>query len=240
MKYPWIEDFLRLRNLDSKAKCVYLTACLEPMSLADLTRATGLSRNCVKARVRSLVEAGWIVLRLDGRKKLALPTAPQAVQQKYAEILKVRLSMAMYRGEAQMKLLLDTIVVSRNFVENARPDFLKSPVTSLNLEVDRLYPEVAGFEYLGAQHMKPYAAFGGQAKYETTRLNDLIKAGMTVEANIELVHVVKVDLTIEGMQRLIPPKMKTWPLVEGPYLRTVRETCADYMKMETGDPPRRP
>jgi biotin operon repressor len=108
VKYPWIEDFLRLRDLDSEAKCVYLAACLEPMSLADLGRATGLSRNCIKARVRSLVKAGWIEVRADGRKKLALPTAPQAVQQKYAEILKVRLSMAMYRGEAQMKLLLDT------------------------------------------------------------------------------------------------------------------------------------
>ena len=237
MKYPWLDDFLRLPNIDVSSKCLYVTACMEPLSISDLVRLTRLSRNHAKERVRSLVSLGWLALRSQGRKTLVLPTAPDAVQVKYAERLRIEISMATYRGEAQMKVLLDVIVVARDFIDNARPDYLKSPITTFNLEVDRLYPRRAGFEYDGAQHRKPVAKLGGQAKYDTTRINDLLKAGMIVEANIQLIHVVKADLTIEGMQRLVPATMKTWPLVDGPYLRAVRETCADYMTMETGDEP---
>jgi len=237
LKFPWTDDFLRLPSIDATSKCLYLTACLEPLSLSELTRMTHLSRNHVKAKVRDLVNTGWLALRQQGRRTLVLPTAPDPVQVKHGERLKIVISMALYRGEAQMKVLLDVIIVSRDFIDNARPDFLKSPISTFNLEVDRLYPKVAGYEYDGVQHSKPVAKFGGQAKYDTTRINDLIKSGMIVEANIQLIHVVKADLTIEGMQRLIPASQKTWPLVEGPYLQAVRETCADYMKMDTGEEP---
>ncbi|MEX0974191.1 MAG: helix-turn-helix domain-containing protein [Bacillota bacterium] len=235
MKSPWIDDFLKKQDVIPVAKTIYLTACLEPLSITELCRISSMSRGRVRYHLQALARQGWIVLRKEGRRVLVLPTAPDVVQVKHAKILKAMVSMALFRGEAQMKVLLDVLVVSRYFVENARPDFLRSPVTGLNLEVDRLYPDVAGFEYEGAQHSRPAVKFGGKPKYDNTRVNDLIKAGMTVEANIQLVRVVKADLTVEGMQRLIPASMKTWPLVEGPYLQAIRETCAEYMQMDTGE-----
>ncbi len=235
LKFPWIGDLLRATDVTSGAKGLYMTACLEPFSIRELARVARLSRTTVKTHLKTLSDLGWIVLRRKGKRILVLPTAPDPIQRKHAGLLKVRLSMVFFRGEAQMKLILDILVVSRNFVENARPDFLKSPMTEFRLEVDRLYVDVVGFEYDGSQHQRPAAKFGGQPKYDKTRVNDLIKAGLATEANIQLIRVVKSDLTIEGIQSLVPASMKTWPLVEGPYLQAVRETCADYMKMDTGD-----
>lgn len=50
-----------------------------------------------------------------------------------------------------MKVLLDVIVVC---------------ATSSKMlgQVDRLYPNVAGFEYEGLQHLKPTAKYGGQVR----------------------------------------------------------------------------
>lgn len=228
-------DLLAQKDILPVAKTIYVTACLSPQSISGLSHAVAMSTNNVRHHLQALALKDWVELRSKGRQVLVLPSAPHKIQHNHAEQLRVRLCMAFYRGEAQMKTLLDTLVVSRNFVDNARPDFLKSPVTQFNLEVDRLYPGVVGFEYDGPQHRHPTLKYGSKSAYGKTRLNDLLKSGLALEANIQLVHVIKAHLTVEGIKGLVPTSMKTWPLVDGPYLRAIRETCADYMKMDTGD-----
>jgi hypothetical protein len=103
-----------------------------------------------------------------------------------------------------------------------------------SLEYDRYYRNTAAFEFNGAQHRRPTQRYDKQ-KYTVTRTHDLIKSGLSTEKNIILIAVTKPDLTIEGMLKLIPKSLKTWPLVEGAYLTAVRETCDEYMKSETGE-----
>jgi hypothetical protein len=59
--------------------------------------------------------------------------------------------------------------------------------------------------------------------------------GMSTEQEITLVVVTKKDLTIEGMTRLIPEGLATWPLVDGPYLQAVREIAEQYIRSDTGE-----
>lgn len=50
-----------------------------------------------------------------------------------------------------MRKILDEIVASMIYMDNARPSLFKNPETGQRLEVDR----GVGFEYNGDQHYRP-------------------------------------------------------------------------------------
>jgi DNA-binding MarR family transcriptional regulator len=217
------------------AKCVYATACLEPLSVTDLAKTIPMSRTSVKHHVNTLICLGWVAKVRQGRRVLVIPTAPTAVQERFAEELRQDLAMAVYAGEARMKVLIDEIVVSRDFVDNARPDFLRSPLTEFNLEADRYHRRLVMWDYRGAQHRGATTRFPDRRVVYKIRVNDILKSGLSSEEGIPLIVVTKADLSIEGVQKLVPTGMKTWPLVEGPYLAAIRQACEEYQKMDTGE-----
>lgn len=234
MKNPWYDEFLRLK-IPFPAKLVYVAACLEPMSASDISGIMGMSRNTVDTHATYLRNMEWIVKRRTGRKILILPTAPAAVQVRYGKRLEDDLEMAVHAGEARMKLLVDEIQVCRDSLDNVRPSYLRSPLTRFNLEVDRLVRGEALWEYRGAQHLGPTKKYPDPKMAETTRINDLLKQGLCVEQGLTLIVVYKKDLSVEGILNLIPDHLRTWPMVEGPYLETIRQVCRNYQAMDTGE-----
>jgi DNA-binding transcriptional ArsR family regulator len=207
-----------------------------PCSVRDLIMVTGLSRRTVREHLASLARSDWVLLRRDSGRTVVIPTAPEGVQSTYAKMLKDEYAMAANRGEFTAKLLLGVIVFSDGYVDNARPEFLKSPLSRLPLELDRFYPEEhKGFEYSGAQHYGQTDWFPDQESYEATRTNDLLKLALTKENGITLVIINKKDLTLERMRAKIPPDLPTYTLADGPYLNAVKWICSRYAKADAGE-----
>lgn len=207
-----------------------------PCSVRDLTTVTSLSRRTVREHLASLADTRWVLLQRDARRTAVVPTAPVAVQSIYAKRVRQEYAMATNRGEFTAKMLLGILVFSDGYVDNARPEFLKSPLSRLPLELDRYYPEErVSFEYKGAQHYGQTDWFPEQETYETTRTNDLLKFAMTKEKGITLVVINKKDLTLDGMLSKIPATLPTSRPADGPYLDAIKEICSRYAKADAGE-----
>lgn len=112
---------------------------LTPSTITRLAGLCGLSVAVVSRGCARLVGTGWLTFGKNGREKRPLPAAPSHVQVKQAELLTSLYPMQKHKGEFLMKALLDAHVLSRVFVENARPDWLVNPTTNEPMELDRLY-----------------------------------------------------------------------------------------------------
>lgn len=59
------------------------------------------------------------------------------------------------KSELRLKVLLDKVLPTEEYMDNYRPDWLKNPETGCNLELDRFYPNLKiGIEFNGPQHRK--------------------------------------------------------------------------------------
>lgn len=59
------------------------------------------------------------------------------------------------KSELRLKVLLDKVLPTEEYMDNYRPDWLKNPETGYNLELDRFYPNLKiGIEFNGPQHRK--------------------------------------------------------------------------------------
>ncbi|HHW17837.1 MAG TPA: hypothetical protein GXX30_02915 [Firmicutes bacterium] len=128
--------------------------------------------------------------------------------------------MAAFKGEAVCKKILDYVVFSDSYVDNARPTFLTNPETGQPLEIDRFYREGVGYEYNGDQHYGSTKKYPDEQAYRELRKRDLLKLGLSVEQQFMLITVTKSDLTLETMLQKIPPQLTKIPVdLDSPYSR---------------------
>ncbi len=198
-------------------------------SLSELSRLAGLSRFVVSQACHSLAEHGWLGFRNNPNSRVAVPCYPDEIEKLRIELLLWEKSMAPYLGEFLMRKILDEIVASTTYMDNARPSFLKNPETGQPLEVDRLYREGVGFEYNGDQHYRPTAKYDRQAvRKQATR--DAIKLGLSTQYGVTIVTVVDRDLSIDGMLDKIPPSLPKRHLNrQSPYLEKLEEICQEHI-----------
>lgn len=234
---------IRHRYLSPSAKCIYATILsLLPgrsrsctLTQAQLARAAGLgSRTTVHSLVKELQGAGWLRVsrRPQHRCYTYEPLDPHLAQREEAwRRAKNRLERAEFLGEALMKEMLNVLVADDRFQDNARPGFLKNPLTDEFLEFDRWYFEAGvAFEFNGPQHYGTTRGYPDPAEVRMQRARDLIKAALVREQRIQLIILTAADLTFDVLIDRIGDRLPRRELrLEDPVVRELEALSRSYV-----------
>jgi len=226
-----VEALLRQEGLRFMDRSVYLwTASLHPGSVRELALATGLTWRSTAESCRRLAAAGWLhISREAALSTRPIPLIPAEVQVLLAQRLEAEYALAPHKGEFLMRQYLDLLVRNDNYVDNARPDFLQSPLTGYPLEYDRFYLQGIAFEFNGAHHLGPGPGVD-EATYKETRTRDLLKAALSREAGVELVIIKADDLLPGAFEARIPSHLQRNDVAEsGAYYRTLARIATAYV-----------
>ena len=188
-----------------------------------------MPRGLMRKVCKELAGTGW--MRLKGSSRMVNPVAviPYHLQAKMALMLREQSAVASNRGEFLMKRLLDLLIDSDNFVDNARPGFLESPLSEQPLEYDRLYLEGVAFEFNGWQHYGPTEKFPDEKELKEVQARDLIKKALSVDHGVTLVTVTAGQLAPSEFVKLLPAKLPRNCVDEdGPYFTALANLCMGY------------
>ncbi|NPV53728.1 MAG: hypothetical protein HPY71_09425 [Firmicutes bacterium] len=214
IRSPYIPPELFFQeDLSLQAKYVYVVISIaRPRSLGELVRLTKKSRCAIRRYYRELEQAGWVkTIRQSGRSAI-IPTMPKEVEKAYIMRIKHNLDMSGHRAETVMKRFLDFLIPDDNYIDNARPQFLRNPDTGQPLEYDRYYLAGVAFEFNGDQHYGPTEMYPDKQAFKERRKRDLIKLGLSMEKNIKVIVVTRDDLTLKKMISKIPPELPVDPV----------------------------
>lgn len=231
-EHLWIPAQIHLdETLPLSARYLYILAlATRPDSIDQLRRLAGMSRQSVFRATKILSEKGWIRMVKSSYRKEVVPLVPDEIQRQQAEKLREVKGMAAYLGEFLMKRWLDVLVDSDNFIDNARPGFLRNPKTGQPLEYDRYYLEGVAFEFNGIQHYETSQQFPNEELILETQIRDLLKIGLSHRKGVVLVEVVDEDLNLKNMLQKIPSKLPLHRIDEnGPYIRALEEISKEHI-----------
>jgi hypothetical protein len=225
-----LDALLADASLSFTQRAFYLfSSAYQTESGSELAERLGLSTSTVFRHCRYLSEREW--MRISGSRRKFCPIAliPHNCQKKMAEALEVAFDLAPNRGEFLMKRNLDLWIRSDEFVDNARPDFLVSPVKDKPLEYDRYYLARVAFEFNGPQHFGKTEVYPSEEELRETKARDLIKKALSAQANVRLITVVAEDLEHTAFEKLLPDDLPRNRVdKDGPYCKTLARICANY------------
>lgn len=204
--------------------------------MRQLAHQTGLSPVTILRHVQRLKQAGWMKLLVRGKQPggriKPIPAVPLQVQIMQSEHLKTAHSWAPQKGEFLAKALLEVWIPLRDYVDNARPEFLINPASTEPLEYDRYYPDKVAFEFNGPQHYAPTEKYPDKQAFRDTAARDLMKQALSQKNGVTMVTLTYKDLSLEGVRNAIPPNIavRDWDEidVQGPYIRTLERLCKEY------------
>lgn len=158
------------------------------------------------------------------------PAQPSQVREHKVERFKRTLPLKPYTGEFISFCWLDELVDSDDYVDHARPPFLRNPVTRQPMEYDRIYPShKKAFEHQGLQHYGPTDKFPDPVKAREQELRDWAKLGISTANGIELITIAWEDLSLKGMSAKIPDGLpKRAPDPEDPYIQCLEQESTTY------------
>lgn len=218
-----LDDSLSLGSLG-----LYVVLLFHPnSSISELSRYLKVQRETVLAHFKELEKAGWAT---RDKHRLISPAQPKSVQESKIGWLKQVLQLKPYIGETLSFAWLDEWIDSNDYVDHARPSFLKNPTTGQPMEYDRIYPAFrTAFEHQGLQHYGPTAMFPDAAKAREQELRDYAKKGMSVEHGITLITITWEDISFKGMKEKIPdtlPKRNLNP--DDQYIQFLEQESSKY------------
>lgn len=227
------EMLLGDKNISPGAKLVYVaTQIYLPSSMTALAKRTGLSISTVSSFCDQLAKQGWIFKAKSGHTVVPVPAIPHQVQEQMIRELQAGFSVSPLKGEYLMKKWLDYLIMSDDYMDNARLNVLQNPLTGEPLELDRHYPTLKiGFEHHGPQHFGPTKAFPDRVKFNELRSHDLMKKSLCDENGISLVVFTADDFTLNGILKKLPqnlglPIRRIDP--SGPYVRALEKLSTEY------------
>ncbi|MBE3519663.1 MAG: MarR family transcriptional regulator [Firmicutes bacterium] len=225
-------DLVSDEELSPLAKSIYLSISLhKACSMRQLSSASGLSRECVRYLVKKLAAAGWVKIEGKRNRRRITPSLPEKAQRTMIARLKEHRSYVATVGEYLMKRLLDVLVDSDDYVDNARPWFLQNPNTNQFMEYDRFYVSAGvAFEFNGPQHYGTTQVFPDTEEVDEIMQRDKIKADLSESRNIILVAITEEDLSLDKMSKKIPerlPKANYDP--DCLYVRALEDMCGEYV-----------
>lgn len=226
-------DLDGFNKMPAAAKLMYLVAQIcEVNSLADLARRAGISERTAVRMNKLLCRHKWFRAERRGRKIVPIPILPPAEDERRARVFRVCYEAAPFKGEFIMGSLLNATLFLEDKMDNARPEFLKNPVTGENLEYDIFSPTTRNaWEFQGFQHFGPTEAFPSKEKAKQQQLNDLIKIGRSMENRVTLVVMTYKDLSIDGILKRLPHHLPKRPIDRmSKYVRTMESVAADYRR----------
>lgn len=219
------------------AKLLYVMAQMcEVQSLADLARKAGLEERTASRMIGLLKKHKWFKPEHRGHRIVPVPVLPPSEDARRTRILLVRYEVTPHKGEFLLKEFHDVTLFADDKVDNARPDFLESPLTGENLEYDRYYPVLRyASEYNGLQHYGPTEAFPSQEKADRQQANDLMKIGLSQQNGVRLVVFTYEDLSLAGVLAKLPQDLPGRPVDRSSrYVRTLERLAAEHRKWAAG------
>ncbi len=167
------------------------------LSITEICLLSGLAdRATVIRHLHALAEAGWIAV--TGRRPhiYALHNPLREQLQNDAQQAVLRIQKSDWKGEAILRELLNLFVEDRDFIDNARPNFLQIS-SGGTLEYDRYYYKArVAFEFNGPQH---YGSTERFPQFEQQQARDGIKIRRSVENGVHLIEVTRDDLEPERL-----------------------------------------
>ena len=203
-----------------------------PMLASEIAEELKMSPNTVRSSCRKLVSKGWAerMTMPDGRRRLIVPMLPRSVEASAAERVTVERSNVAKVGEWIMLCFLDFKIESVEYIDGARPDWLRNQETGRRMEFDRLYTELRiVFEFQGEQHYGTTDLFPEQEQFEQLQRRDNLKAWLCARHQYTYVEVRAADLTSAGMDLKIPPhvpRRRSRP--DSPLIARLEEFGAGY------------
>lgn len=184
-----IESLAGVPELSLAAKAIYVVSMFKQQPCIDaLAKHTDFTPRHLAKHLRSLQKLGWIDLVKVGNKLRSVAVVPRDVETMIANQIRMRVSIAPYKGEETTALFIEWIVAPGvRLIRHARPDFLRNQETGQNLEYDIFAPEVLwAIEYHGDQHFGPTARYQGDRAFVERHRRDLRKIQLSKENNIRL------------------------------------------------------
>ena len=120
----------------------------------------------------------------------------------------------------------------RNYIDNARPDFLVYPLTGERLEIDRYFPEEkVGFEFNGPQHYGVTDMYPDEEQFRQRRVRDMFKIGACAEHGVVLTVLTAADLSVGRMRQKIPPRLPQDTVdMDDPVIQTLERLSRHYRR----------
>jgi len=201
-------------------------------SQIKLARALGIHRDTLRKYLGILVDSGWLSMEGGNHGETTFVVRNPVLEERQAEVARVRkrIDRTEHKGEALMREWLNLIVDSDDFDDNARPGFLRNPMTGENMEYDRWYTAGVAFEFNGPQHYGPTDVYPDPAQARLTMGRDYIKRGISQEKGVHLVTIRPDDLTFTRMRKLVEGLLPLRELrPDDPVLRYLTEVSLRYM-----------
>jgi len=225
------ELLLNDRSIPPLAKLLYVvTEVYRPESVTTLANMTGLSRSLTSKLCGHLAKQGWLYKASSGCRVVPIPAIPFVVQEQMVQELLAAFSASRFKGELLLRKWLDYLIISEDHMDNARPSFLRNPLTGEPLELDRHYPKLRlGFEHHGPQHFGVTKQHPSVDEFNGLRSRDLMKIGLCREHGITLVVVAADDLRLDTLLKAIPSSVPTRQVdPNGPYVKALEKLSAEY------------
>ena len=212
-------------------KLLYLMAQIRPIgSLSSLARQAGLGARNAFRLARLLKKHGWLKTERRGNLSIPIPVIPQAEDERRARLLQMGYDVAQYKGEFILRTCQVATIILEGVVYNARPVFLKHPVTEEKLEYDIFNPETSdAWELHGFQHFGPSEIQPSKEKAKQQQANDLIKIGRSVMNNVNITVMTYKDLSLDGILKKMPSHLPRRPVDRSSrYMRTLERLASNY------------
>jgi len=203
-------------------------------SRAELVRETHMARATVFRAFSQLKSACWAVETRNARtnKRVLAASLPTRVQQQIADLIEGDRLNVTYVGEWLMQCWLDALVNSLDYLDNARPSWVRNIESGRRMEFDRHYrnPPVA-FEFQGPQHFVTTQEFADKEKQQEQQRRDDRKAGICARHHVRFVEITAGDLALDRMLACIPLELPLRPYDENqPIIRTLARLSDGYYK----------
>lgn len=213
----WIPDSLReTYDLSPTAKYLWVVASqVAPLTLVDLGNHARVCRETVSKECACLAGESWMSLPRGRYGKRPVPILPPPAQQEAVEILNLEREQVPFLGEFFCKRFLDLFIPSGEYVDNARPSFLRKAESKVPQEYDRFYyRHMVAFEFNGDQHYVATPQYDSKQGLTDRQIADFNKTRLSKRYGVTLVEIVDEDLTLEGMRKKIPDRLPVRPVQE--------------------------
>lgn len=203
-------------------------------SRVELAREAHMARETVRHALSQLESAGWAADIRNPRtnQNILTTTLPTRIEQHIAHLITLDRYNVPYVGEWLMRCWLDALVNSVDYMDNARPSWLRNIASGRRMEFDRYYrnPPVA-FEFQGLQHFMATQESPDEEGQHKQQERDDRKAGICARHNIRFVEIVAADLSLDGMLDHIPPELPLRPCdADRPIIQTLSQLSEGYYR----------
>lgn len=201
-------------------------------ALRPLAAKAGISLNTLRLDLEALAAAGWLELRQGvHRRSVFVFRDPhdEKLQNDLASI-KRKLDGAPFLGEAIVKAILDLLVDTTKFQDNARPSFLRFPGNLQALEYDRFYSDLnVAVEINGTQHQRTTEQYPSEEQLVQQQIRDLVKFALSVQNGVKLIVVEPQEFTVASIRAKLAGHLPLRNLAaDDPRLQYLDNLCVKY------------